>query len=94
MIPTHKDLLVDSHYQAEGIPGWCFRGTSHYSIFGTNNKEFGHISYYGGKVIIYARLFNKKISIYAPLKSATFNFKDYIPEWEQLMDDLLKTIFK
>lgn len=86
MIPTHKDLI---------IKGW-----KNQELFGPKNMKFGSISYfpkynaYPERAYITACISNITRSTEVPLKNPVFNYIDYIPEWEQLMDKLLQTIFK
>lgn len=94
MIPTHKDLI---------IKGWVEQnsyGNDLWSIKGPRNILLGGIfrlNYHNpNEVHVAARLSNisgTKQTV-VPLIGTTFNYQDYIPEWEQLMDELLKTLFK
>ena len=97
MIPTHKDLNQNVWLQ-EGIQ-------DRYRLYSNNNKpllinrgkvKLGQIWYFptSGTVYIGCHIsgLNGK-SVQVPVR-LPFNYIDYIPEWEKLMDELLKTIFK
>jgi len=86
---THKDLNVQ-------IPWKCIKSNVNvdsWEIRGTMNKLFGTIFYSGGGVYISAHLFNKRVDKHIKINKP-FNYQDYIPEWENCMDQLLATIFK